>query len=119
VGKDRSFPALAGAILPGQSVDITVNAPGVPEKGGIPCAVRLRYDNETRLASWAGTVDFPAPSKRLIPTGPHSYALVPTSSGAPLWAWLIGGLLTALLLVALAILMLLLRRPRLAGRSPR
>ena len=36
-GKDRSFPALAGATLPGQSVDITVNAPGVPEKGGIPC----------------------------------------------------------------------------------
>jgi hypothetical protein len=109
-GRRHSFTVIANTILPRQTADIDVNAPGVPEANAVPCTVRLRYD-KNQTVSWTGVVAFPAaPRQRIERTGPSSYAIVPIASGPPLWAWILGALIVAGLLAAALVLVTLRRK---------
>jgi hypothetical protein len=110
-GRRRSFPAVAGDILPGQSAAIDVNAPGVPERSGIRCTVRLRYGQDQTVV-WTGAVRFPAQSRPMIRTGLSSFASLPPSPGTPVWAWILGALVSAALVVGGANLGFRIRRAR-------
>jgi hypothetical protein len=114
-GRRRSFRAVAGDILPGQSAAIDVNAPGIPELNGIRCTVRLRYGRDQTVV-WTGAVRFPVQSQPMVRTGLNSFATLPPSPGAPLWAWVLGILVTAGLLVGGANLGLRVRAAR-SGRG--
>lgn len=109
-GKKHSYPVSGDTILPGGSASIAVNAPGLPETNGVQCSVLLR-DAKGQQVTWAGTINFTSSGKKLVRTGNNTYSLVPTSSGIPLWAWILGGLLAAGILMGAAIIILRLRRP--------
>jgi hypothetical protein len=118
--RQRTFRAVAGVVLPGESAAIDVNAPGVPELSGIRCTVRLRYGRD-QTAVWSGTVRFPAQSQPMVRTGPNSFASLPPSPGTPLWAWILGALVSAALVVAGANFGLRVRQARrlaAGGQAP-
>ena len=110
LGQERAQVALTAAI--------TVNAPGVPVGSAVPCTVKLHYNkvgNTVQTVSWSGVVSFVSSGKHLVQIGPHAFAIVPNSSGIPLWAWILGSLLVACLLAAAAVALVLYRR-RAHGR---
>jgi len=111
-GKRYSYPVSGNTILPGGSASIAVNAPGLPETSGVQCSVLLR-DTKGQQVTWAGTINFTSSSagKKLVRTGDNTHSLVPTSSGIPLWAWILGGLLAVGILMGAAIIILRFRRP--------
>ena len=107
-GRLHAFTAGASTVLPHESAEIAVNAPGLPEGTTVPCQVRLRYGRGLTV-SWAGLVALPAAVRaRIVHTGPGAYSVVPVGSG--FLPWLIALLtVTVLFLAALAIV---LRRQR-------
>jgi WxL Interacting Protein, peptidoglycan binding domain len=110
-GKQHSYRVSGNEILPGESASIAVNAPGLPLANGVQCSVLLR-DAKDKQVSWAGTINFASsPGQRLVHTGKNTYSVVPTSSGIPVWAWILGGLLVTGLLMGGAVIWLRLRRP--------
>jgi len=110
-GRRHSFRAVAGDILPGQSAAIDVNAPGIPELSGIRCTVRLRYGRDQTVV-WTGPVQFPAATRPMVRTGLNSFASLPPSPGTPVWAWVLGALVSAGLVVGGANLGLRIRHAR-------
>jgi len=108
-GRSHSFAVYAATVLPHDQAVIAVNAPGLPEGATMPCAVRLRYGNGL-IARWAGSVTVPAPPRtRIVHTGPGAYSVVP-GNGIPAWAIALI-VIGVLVLAALAVVLLRLRRP--------
>jgi hypothetical protein len=110
-GKRRSFAALANTVLPHDRAVIAVNAPGLPEGAAVPCTVRLGYGNG--LTVWAGLVAVPGPPRaRIVHTAPGAYSVIPPATIPP---WAITLLVIGVLvLAALAVLLLRIRRRSLA-----
>jgi len=109
-GRSRSFTVFASTVLPHDQAVIAVNAPGLPEGVSMPCAVWLGYGNGL-IARWAGQVTVPAPPRvHIVHTGPGAYAIVP-DAGIPTWAIALLAV-GALLLAAMAVVLLRLRRRR-------
>jgi hypothetical protein len=109
-GKSHSFAVFAATVLPHDQAVIAVNAPGLPEGATMPCAVSLGYGNGL-IAKWAGPVTVPAPPRaRTVHTGPGAYSVLP-ENGIPAWAIALI-VIGALVLAALAVVLLRLRRHR-------
>jgi hypothetical protein len=118
-GRARSYRVYADTVLPGDHDVVAVNAPGLPEGATVPCTIQLRYGTNEVLR-WVGSVAIPsaAPPQRVIHTGPGAYALVPVSSGIPVWAILLF-VLGGLILITLWVTILVRRqRSRKLGDSP-
>jgi hypothetical protein len=110
-GQRHSFAVVAGTILPHDGAEIAVNTPGLKAGTTVPCAVLLHY-GKGQAVSWAGSVVLPAASRtRLVHTGPGAYSVVP-DPGIPLWAWVLGALLLAAIMLAALALLLRWRRVR-------
>ena len=111
-GVKRSYKMTAGTVLPHQSAVIAVNTPGLPAGRTVPCTITLQYGAH-QVVTWTGNVAIPgAPSSRVVRNGNGSYSVVPVSSGIPLWVWLLGALLVALLLLGTAMFIVYHRRVR-------
>ncbi len=114
-GKALSYKVAAGTVLPHQSAVIAVNTPGLPAGKTVPCTITLHY-GAGQVVTWTGNIAIPgAPSTRIVRNGNGSYSVVPVHSGIPLWAWLLGALLVALLLLGLAIFIVYYRHVRARG----
>jgi Bacterial protein of unknown function (DUF916) len=114
-GAAHSYQAVAGTVLPHQSALIAVNTPGLSAGTTVPCTITLHY-GASQVVTWTGKVAFPgAPRTRIVRNNNGSYSVVPVSSGIPLWAWLLGALLVALLLLGIAMFILYYRRARARG----
>jgi len=114
-GQRHRFAVTAETLLPQGRAVVTVNVPGLPEGATMPCTVTLGYGKGLTVG-WAGSVTVPAPPRqRVVHTGNGVYSVLPSATIPP---WAIALLvLGVLVLAALAVLLVRMRRRDLASRG--
>lgn len=101
-------PIDLGAMVPASGTAYPVLWKGDPEPGSYPVEVAINYDNNTKVATWSGTIDVTGEALDEL----QDRYVAPVGAAAAGTPWLMYGMIAGLVVIVLFMALLLLRRRR-------